>query len=145
MSEWISVKDRLPENENEMVLVTDGKTVITGFRNWMYRSEPDSRLFVPGLKMGGGCMEVTHWMPLPEPPSKNATTRPTSLQDHIDREAWASEWLYDADKDTYSCANCRHTICASDYFENILPPYCEMCGKAMTPEAWDELEKRLRG
>lgn len=135
MSEWIRVKDRLPENENEMVLVTDGKTVITGFRNWMYRSGSDKRLFMfmPGLKMGGRPMKVTHWMPLPEPPSKNAKTKPTSLQDHIGLEARASEWLYDADKYTYSCANCRHTIYASNYLGNILPPYCEMCGKAMTP------------
>lgn len=28
-----------------------------------------SELFVPAGKMGGGSMEVTHWMPLPEPPS----------------------------------------------------------------------------
>lgn len=39
MSGWISVKERLPEKENEMVLVTDGLTVITGFRNWMFRLE----------------------------------------------------------------------------------------------------------
>lgn len=64
---------------------------------------------------------------------------------HIDREEWTSEWLYDADTDTYFCANCRHTICASNYFGNKLPPYCEMCGKAMTGEAWGELEKRIGG
>lgn len=69
MSEWIRAKDRLPENENEMVLVTDGKTVITGFRNWMYRSGSDNRLFVPAKKMGGGSMEVTHWMHMPDPPA----------------------------------------------------------------------------
>ena len=37
--EWISVKDKLPEDEKEMVLVTDGDTVITGFRNWMFSME----------------------------------------------------------------------------------------------------------
>ena len=69
MSGWISVKERLPQKENEMVLVTDGLTVITGFRNWMFRLE-DGKVYTPGLKMGGGSMEVTHWMPLPEPPKE---------------------------------------------------------------------------
>ncbi len=69
MSEWISVEERLPENEKEMVLVTDGKTVITGFRNWMYRSGSDNRLFVPAKKMGDGSMKVTHWMHMPDPPA----------------------------------------------------------------------------
>ena len=62
--EWISVKDRLPEDEKEMILVTDGDTVITGF---MFTLE-DGKVYTPGLKMGGRSMEVTHWMPLPEPP-----------------------------------------------------------------------------
>ena len=68
LNKWISIDERLPENEKEMVLVTDGKTVIPGFRNWMYRTGADSRLFVPGLKMGGGSMQVSHWMQLPKPP-----------------------------------------------------------------------------
>lgn len=79
------------------------------------------------------CDYGTDWLAYAYPPA------------HIDREAWTSEWLYDADTDTYYCANCRHTICASNYFGNKLPPYCEMCGKAMTEEAWDELGKRMRG
>ena len=55
MSEWISVKERLPEKENEMVLVTDGLTVITGFRNWMFRLE-DGKVYTPVLAPG----EIRH-------------------------------------------------------------------------------------
>lgn len=71
----------------------------------------------------------------------------TTITDLLARaeEAWTAGWLYDIDKDTYNCANCLHTICASDYLNSKLPPYCEMCVRAMTPDAWDELEKRLRG
>ena len=69
MSEWISVKEMLPEKGTEMVLVTDGLTVITGFRNWMFRLG-DGKVYTPGLKMGGGSMEVTHWMPLPDQPKE---------------------------------------------------------------------------
>lgn len=73
MSEWISVKDRLPEihegHTSETVLVygSDGSMAFSeleenGFGGVVFSVErPDPR----------GCdwdMEVTHWMPLPEPP-----------------------------------------------------------------------------
>ena len=62
MAEWISVKDRLPESEEERVLVRiKYKELIYGVpsldtdryknNNWVRYGE-----------------YVTHWMPLPEPP-----------------------------------------------------------------------------
>lgn len=59
---WISVKERLP-NEKQRVIVrcnTVGTTV--GWRLWGE--------WVTDLGDGGS--EVTHWMPLPEPPEKEA-------------------------------------------------------------------------
>ena len=77
MSEWISVKDRLPEDlpENKgkraikVIVCTVGrfnnsKTVRTMTRGRMY--DWDHAWNWPGS------MEVTHWMMLPEPP-KEAT------------------------------------------------------------------------
>lgn len=61
MSEWISVDDRLPD-ENIIVLVCDGDDVEMGSHDrhfgWaIYEwGGPSSRSF------------VSHWMPLPEPP-----------------------------------------------------------------------------
>lgn len=63
MSEWISVKDRLPEKQCDY-LVTDGDAcMLAAFRirnyEWdFYRNDFwDSDL-------------VTHWMPLPQPPKE---------------------------------------------------------------------------
>ena len=61
---------------------------------------------------------------------------------HIDREAWTSEWINSmpalgaGDLET-RCKSCGNLV----LFETVFCPYC---GKAMTEEAWEELEKRLR-
>ena len=81
MSEWISVEDRLPTLEN------DGESLLifhfghTGYAFWDQWKEPgrgeiqahDGQEFMirnsdsdyGGLFIAG---DVTHWMPLPEPP-----------------------------------------------------------------------------
>ena len=79
--EWISVKDRLPSDEQEILVIARGwderlvyvgshkrveahKSRLTGITNkssewsllgWCYLKEP----------------MVTHWMPLPEPPQED--------------------------------------------------------------------------
>lgn len=70
--EWISVKDKLPPNGDELVLV-----VVHGYRGdivsmnaveigsytskdgWILKTFPELEN-----------MQVTHWMPLPEPPKE---------------------------------------------------------------------------
>lgn len=61
----------------------------------------------------------------------------------IDREAWTSEWINSipalgaGDLET-RCKSCGNLV----LFETDFCPYC---GKAMTEEAWAELEKRVMG
>lgn len=63
--EWISVKDRLPEI-GERVLTLDKRGRI-GDREY-YRFESGFICFRPdGLVPG---KDITHWMPLPEPPKE---------------------------------------------------------------------------
>ena len=61
VQEWISVKDGLPENGKESVLIALrwGEVDIGWCEDGRWRSE-----FVNEYEDG----EVTHWMPLPEPP-----------------------------------------------------------------------------
>lgn len=63
MSEWISVKDRLPETGK--VLMTDGSQILIAPGTWLFKTR-DGIHEVPA-NYGRG-MVVTHWMPLPELP-----------------------------------------------------------------------------
>lgn len=77
---------------------------------------------------------------------------------HIDREEWTAEWeWFDEDIGNpldgierdwgWRCSKCGY-ILPDDFDDPDSPPkmkYCSACGRAMTPEAWAELEKRLRG
>jgi hypothetical protein len=58
MNEWISVKEIPPSENHEIFLVSDGDCVTFAF--W------DDIGFVGWEKEIG---EITHWMPLPLPPS----------------------------------------------------------------------------
>lgn len=50
---------------------------------------------------------------------------------HIDREAWERCWT------------CRWVVSQPNWRSDY--KFCPRCGKPLTEEAWDELEKRLRG
>lgn len=73
---------------------------------------------------------------------------------HIDREEWTAEWrelhgdklvgLDDCGDDVYR--HYHYSVCTScGKGSAVKSNFCPKCGKAMTPEAWAELEKRLRG
>ena len=65
---WIPVEERLPEQENAQVLMTDGEGCYISSRNNMVRFLDCEGIFIPG-KAGAG-VKVTHWMPLPKPPKE---------------------------------------------------------------------------
>lgn len=61
--EWISVKDKLP-SKNEYVLAFDGNNMCVC---WTDIGSHDY-LFMFGMNSRSQFKNVTHWMPLPEPP-----------------------------------------------------------------------------
>lgn len=61
---WISVKDRLPEEEFECLVVCGDKWVEIG-----YYHEGGQKWAIDGAFCADGY--VTHWMPLPTPPEVN--------------------------------------------------------------------------
>lgn len=66
--EWISVKNRLPQKNKGVLMVRNGSVEI-GFYN-----AKDARFCVPNENAFDGWPipvdDITHWMPLPEPPTK---------------------------------------------------------------------------
>lgn len=61
MSDWISTKDRLPEEGQEVLVSTKSKNGQRNVDKGYYLPE-ESRFVHRGIA------EVTHWRPLPEPP-----------------------------------------------------------------------------
>ena len=59
--QWISVKDRLPEDNDIVLIVFQGSVVSVAFYegDWRHPLYPQTAL-----------VSVTHWMPLPEPPKE---------------------------------------------------------------------------
>lgn len=77
---WVAVSERLPEMEVDVLLFDDWKTTAGGRRQDMkvgYLSEFTTRKTADGIAYS--CewrgheflFNITHWMPLPEPPSPN--------------------------------------------------------------------------
>lgn len=78
MTEWISVNDRLPELGEDVLVYCKAKTpeftdfIEVSVRNtyklapWCDEETAWGIRFIPF----GGEFEVTHWMPLPEPPKE---------------------------------------------------------------------------
>ncbi len=65
MSEWISVKERLPK-AGERVLATDGYFVGEFFLN----RRGQWQQYIANNYLPMAAFDILHWMPLPEPPKE---------------------------------------------------------------------------
>ena len=66
---WISVEERLPEQEQTVLLVCKNGARFVGFYRFDYDGEVQWKIWTAlgsARKLNKG--RVTHWMPLPEPP-----------------------------------------------------------------------------
>ena len=72
MSEWISVKDRLPESQADVLVVAFWHERWQTMMGWHSDMGKKWRVITPhGEREPGG---VTHWMPLPDPPKEGFET-----------------------------------------------------------------------
>ena len=72
MTDWISVKDRLPEKMKRVLVYDDHEGICKGYRSEDYWSfEPCGDYALDSL-----LYRVTHWMPLPESPKETKSITP---------------------------------------------------------------------
>lgn len=73
--EWISVKDRLPEFNYPVFVGKQGDKNSTGIARLESKKENSNGISLDWLEGDSSFhdwyKEVTHWMPLPEPPKNN--------------------------------------------------------------------------
>lgn len=65
MAEWISVNDRLPENNKPVLVVAHSIPFTAAYAHWKRKWVVLGQYRNADLREG---KKVTHWMPLPEPP-----------------------------------------------------------------------------
>ena len=72
MSEWISVKDRLPEDMGEVLVIVSGKphenVTLDGAYELAEYDPVEGWILEMWPEWSSGV--VAHWMPLPEPPEE---------------------------------------------------------------------------
>jgi hypothetical protein len=63
---WIPVSERLPDDQTELLVAFEDKTLGVGFSVFHHIDENEQ----PKWTDGNGCelKQPSHWMPLPEPP-----------------------------------------------------------------------------
>lgn len=64
--EWIKCSERLPEQNSRVIAYTTYGGVVYDM-HYLWDAYPDTVWMTHHSRWGG---EVTHWMPLPEPPSE---------------------------------------------------------------------------
>lgn len=70
MSEWISVKERLPDNDEVVFVWTVGEQQCLAYLDGQYDGKPSWYIIPAHSGQFRSTCSVTHWMPLPGPPKK---------------------------------------------------------------------------
>ncbi|HHU2346684.1 TPA: DUF551 domain-containing protein [Escherichia coli] len=66
---WISCSERMPE-DNKMLLAFSQGQIVAAYWNWVM-SPIDYKKYRAFTYLSGNILDdVTHWMPLPEPPQE---------------------------------------------------------------------------
>ena len=70
VQEWISVKDRLPKLDEEVLVSAKDLHIKTNYYEvWsLFKCHSGELIWVDNSGDGYNLTEVTHWMPLPQPP-----------------------------------------------------------------------------
>ena len=127
----------VPESEEQAKAYFWARKALTALRSMQEAGEP---LSLEQLR------EVPHGK-IKDSTLQNIANRANEIASppaHIDRSKWTAEWVPMTDDDGcvwLKCSACEYDL---DSMEES-NPFCPSCGRAMTEEAWAELERRVRG
>ena len=71
---WISVKERLPEVMGDYLVCLNNRDAIIVWKGWYFKPDKNFSYHRWTNCFGDKLSAVTHWMPLPEPPSSDNNT-----------------------------------------------------------------------
>lgn len=76
MAEWISVEERLPAKAEDVLVIVNGKPKanITFVGAIEFAAYAKGEGWIVDAYPEWADAEITHWMPLPEPPGEGAVT-----------------------------------------------------------------------
>lgn len=66
MNKWIPVAERLPDDETELLVAFEDRSLGVAFAVFHHLDEHEGQKWTDGN--GFELKQPTHWMPLPEPP-----------------------------------------------------------------------------
>lgn len=124
MSKWISIHEKLPE-ENQELLMTYNDLVMEGFfcnKKFYY---PSTCAHVLGYCDCEDQQGITHWMPLPEPPKKEHACQEEKLPDHLCKR-------YVANGSLWKCVCIKKgRFCVFDQMDQpvMYQDFCIFCGE----------------
>ena len=123
--EWLLPEDRAVENGKWFIVIIGDKTGLeikrpADYGNYFLKTEDYGKT----------------WLAYRYPPVATDTDVGGKLDE------WTAEWIK---HDGYTeCSKCEHWYDSPENEDDgDRPAFCPSCGRAMTPDAWTELEKRL--
>lgn len=83
--EWISVKDRIPPPMEDVILCVNNENVMPGWNESVQPEEDPSYVSIlcKTVEWPDEGIYVTHWMPLPVPPSQITKTKKNLAEEHF--------------------------------------------------------------
>lgn len=71
--EWISVKDRLPEEEKQVLIcIKFGNMPVEYMLDYIIKFEGSDPPYIWACTLSDEWIRITHWMELPEPPNPSS-------------------------------------------------------------------------
>ena len=135
MQEWISIDERLPEVSEYVIGATPIDDEVWHIQSGRFSFRLNSG--IPIIEVGWGWHWISHWMPLPEPPTNTQQkTRPVG---ECNCEEWKIGWKQIVAAQVF----CANQAAGPKYMGPVIE-FCPWCGEHLPMPDSDEKEERRK-